>query len=157
LDVFRRICCFICPCALGGHPLFASFKRFLDHTQRRTTVGRTPLHEWLARPRYLYLTTHNTHKRQTSMVSVRFEPTISEDERPQTNVLDRAATGSGARGLKCQNFAHVIVFVCIKFMILWNLWQRVTHDKDTLLDTAHDLRYIRYMYISGLLFPSIFR
>ena len=37
-----------------------SFTRFLDHTQRRTTVGRTPLNEWLARLRYLYLTTHTT-------------------------------------------------------------------------------------------------
>jgi len=24
----------------------SSFLRFLDHTQRRTTVGRTPLDEW---------------------------------------------------------------------------------------------------------------
>jgi len=28
----------------------------LDHTQRRTTVGRTPLDEWWARRRDLYLT-----------------------------------------------------------------------------------------------------
>ena len=40
---------------------------FLDHIQRRTTVGRTPLDEWSARRRDLYLTTHNTHKRQTSI------------------------------------------------------------------------------------------
>ena len=29
----------------------SSFLRFLDHTQRRTTVGRTPLREWSARRR----------------------------------------------------------------------------------------------------------
>jgi hypothetical protein len=29
----------------------SSFLRFLDHTQRRTTVGRTPLDEWSARCR----------------------------------------------------------------------------------------------------------
>ena len=40
---------------------------FLDHTRRRTTVGRTPLDKWSARRRDLYLTTHNTHNRQTSM------------------------------------------------------------------------------------------
>jgi hypothetical protein len=34
---------------------------FLDHTQRRTTVGRTPLGERSARRRDLYLTTHDTH------------------------------------------------------------------------------------------------
>ena len=45
----------------------SSFMRFLDHTRRRTTVRRTPLDEWSARRRDLYLTTHNTHKRQTSM------------------------------------------------------------------------------------------
>ena len=42
------------------------FTRFLDHTQRRTTVGRTPLDEWPARRRDLYLTTHNNHNRQIS-------------------------------------------------------------------------------------------
>ena len=41
----------------------SSFTRFLDHTQRRTTVGRTPLDEWSARRRDLYLTTHNTHNK----------------------------------------------------------------------------------------------
>ena len=43
------------------------FTRFLDHTQRRTTVGRTPLNERSVRRRDLYLTTHNNHNRQTSM------------------------------------------------------------------------------------------
>jgi len=72
----------------------SSFLRFLDHTQRRTTVGRTLLNEWSARRRDLYLTTHNTHNRQTSMPCVGFEPTISTDERPQTYALDRTATGT---------------------------------------------------------------
>ena len=44
----------------------SSFLMFLDHTQRRTTVGRTPLNEWSARRRDLYLTTHDTHNRQIS-------------------------------------------------------------------------------------------
>ena len=39
----------------------ASFTRFLDHTQRRITVGRTPLDEWSASRTDLYLTTLNTH------------------------------------------------------------------------------------------------
>jgi hypothetical protein len=55
----------------------SSFRRFLYHTQRRTTVGRTPLDEGSAHRRDLYLTTHNTHNRQTSMPPVGFEPTIS--------------------------------------------------------------------------------
>ena len=43
----------------------SSLMRFLDYTQRRITVGRTPLDEWSARRRDLYLTTHNTQNRQT--------------------------------------------------------------------------------------------
>jgi hypothetical protein len=39
------------------------FARFLDHTQRRTTVGRIPLDDWSARRRDLHLTTHNTRNR----------------------------------------------------------------------------------------------
>jgi len=72
-----------------------SFLRFLDHTQRRTTVGRTSLDEWSARRRDLYLTTHDTHNRQTSMPPVVFELTISAGERPQTYALDRAGTETG--------------------------------------------------------------
>jgi hypothetical protein len=45
----------------------SSFTRFLDHTQRRPTVGRTPLDEWLVRSRDLYLTTYDTHNWQTSI------------------------------------------------------------------------------------------
>ena len=76
----------------------SSFLRFLDHTQRRITVGRTPLDEWSARRRDFYLTTHNTHNRQTFMPPVGFEPTISAGERPQTYAFDRADTGSGTNG-----------------------------------------------------------
>jgi hypothetical protein len=62
----------------------SSFTRFLDHTQRRITVGRSPLGEWSARRRDLYLTTYNTHNRQTSMPPVGFEPAISAGERQHT-------------------------------------------------------------------------
>jgi hypothetical protein len=55
---------------------------FLDHTQRRSTVGRTPLDERSARRRDLYLTTHDTHNRQISMTPVGVKPTISISERP---------------------------------------------------------------------------
>jgi len=43
-----------------------SLSRFQDHTQWRTSVCRTPLDEWSARRRDFYLTTQNTHNRQTS-------------------------------------------------------------------------------------------
>jgi hypothetical protein len=74
-----------------GRPHYRGFTITLRHS----TVGRTPLDEWSARCRDLYLTTHNTHKRHTSMSPVGFEPTIPISERPQTHALDRAATGIG--------------------------------------------------------------
>ena len=70
----------------------SSFTRFLDHTQRLTTVGRIPLDEWSARRRDLCLTTRNTHNRWTSIPPVAFEPTISAGEWPQTHALDPEAT-----------------------------------------------------------------
>jgi hypothetical protein len=53
----------------GGHNSLqwaraSSVTRFLHYTQRCTTVGRTPLDEWLTRRRGLYLTTHNTPNRR---------------------------------------------------------------------------------------------
>ena len=63
---------------------------------RHTTVGRTPLDKWSACRRDLYLTTHDTHNRQTSMPTAGFEPVIPANERQQTHVLDRAATGIGS-------------------------------------------------------------
>ena len=96
----------------GDSPQWArasSFKRFLGHTQRRATVGRTPLDEWSARRRDLYLTTHNTHNRQTSMLPVGFEPTIPASEPPQTHALDRAATGIGTWSNKYKKRNHTFL------------------------------------------------
>ena len=86
----------------------SSLLRFLDHTQRRNTVGRTPLDEWSARSRDLNLTTHNTHNRQTSMPPVGFEPTISSGERPQTYALDRAATGTSNKKVLSDLFQRTL-------------------------------------------------
>jgi len=67
-----------------------------NHTQRRTTVGRTPPNDWSACRKELNVITHNTHNRQTFMPPVGFEPKISAGEQPQTYVLDRVATGTGS-------------------------------------------------------------
>ena len=87
----------------------SSFTRFLDHTQRSTTVGRTTLEELSDRPRDLYLTTHNTHNRQISMPPVEFEPTISAGERPQTYALDRSTTGIGLVSVQTKSFSNFSV------------------------------------------------
>jgi len=74
---------FMCRC--NPKPAMASsFLRFLYYTQRRTTFNKTPLYEWSARRRYLYLTKHNTHKRQTFMLLGELEPPFSAGERRQT-------------------------------------------------------------------------
>jgi len=73
----KKFCLFVCFwCNSPQWARASSFTRFLDHT-RRTAVSRTPLDEWSARHRDIYLTTHNTHNKQTSMPPVGFEPTIS--------------------------------------------------------------------------------
>ena len=64
-------------------------------TLRHTTLCRTPLDEGSERRRDLYLTKHNTHKRQISMSPAGFEAAIPASERPQTQALDRAATVVG--------------------------------------------------------------
>jgi len=48
-----------------GHELLII--KGLTVTRRHTTVGRTPLDEWSARRRDLYLKTHNTRNRRISM------------------------------------------------------------------------------------------
>jgi hypothetical protein len=53
-------------------------------TLRHTILGRTSLDEGSARRRDLYLTTHNTQKRQASIPPVECEPAIAASKRPQT-------------------------------------------------------------------------
>jgi len=84
----------------------SSFTRFLDHI-RHITVGRTLLDEWSARRRDLYLTTHKTYNRQTSIPPVGFKPTISAHERPQIYALNRAAIGIGIRNI----YIYIYLFI----------------------------------------------
>jgi hypothetical protein len=54
-------------------------------SQLHTTLGRTPLDEWSARFRDLYVATYNAHRKRTSTRPAGFEPEISARERPQTH------------------------------------------------------------------------
>jgi len=65
----------------------------LDITLRHNTISRTPLDEWSARRRDLYLTKRNTRKSRTSMSLAGFAPAIPASERLQTHALDGAAAG----------------------------------------------------------------
>ena len=81
-----------------------------SHSFIHTTLGRTPLDEWSAPGRDLYLTTHNTQKRQTSMSLEAFEPTNQPRERRQTHALDRTTTGIDHLGVCKLSFPHRTVF-----------------------------------------------
>jgi hypothetical protein len=75
-------------------------------TLRHTTLGRTPLDECSTRRRDLYLTTHNTQKRQISIPLAGFEPTIPASERPHTLALDRTASEIAISLLNVMNSHH---------------------------------------------------
>ena len=70
-----------------GPPHYRGFTIILRHN----TLDRTPLYEWSARRRDLYLTTFT----RKSMPPAGFEPAIPASERPQTHALHRAATWLG--------------------------------------------------------------
>ena len=77
------------------------------------------LDEWSARRRILYLTTHNTPNRQTSMAPAGFEPTIPASERLRTDALDRVATGIGLlyslpfQNILCVSLNHEVCSGCL--------------------------------------------
>ena len=122
----------------------SSFTRFLDHTQRRTTVGRTPLDAWSARRRDLYLTTHNTHNRHTSMPPVGFETTISAGERPQTYALDSAATGTGVYRFRSRIFRHRLSVVSVKCFS--ETWPRGMGERAALLESSNRTYVLTCLY-----------
>jgi len=93
---YGHLLVFYPPVLLWPNPaMTSSILRFLDHTQRHTTFGRTPLDEWSTRRRYPYLKTCNIHNRQTSMPPTGFEHTIWVGERPESYAVNRAGTGPG--------------------------------------------------------------
>ena len=75
-------------CNKPSRPRLPHYRGFTI-TLRSTTLGRTPLDERSARRRDLYLTAHNTHKKQTSLPPAGFDSTIPGKERPKTHALDR--------------------------------------------------------------------
>jgi len=66
---------------VGQDPLIIEASQW--HSVIHTTLDRTPLDEWSARRRSLYLTTHNTHHRQTPIPAAGLELTILASERQQ--------------------------------------------------------------------------
>jgi hypothetical protein len=79
--------------ALSG-PALPNYRGFAI-TLRHTILIRTPLDAWSSHRRVPYVTTHNTHKRLTSMSAARFETAFPANKRLSTQTLSRAAAGMG--------------------------------------------------------------
>jgi len=96
---FRQfVCLFVCLfLSLQSQVAMASsFTRFLDHTQRHTTVGRTPLISSSHTP----LPDNTQHSQHTNIHAPGVIRTHSLSRRA---ALDRAATGTGLGILGCVN------------------------------------------------------
>jgi hypothetical protein len=83
-------------CAYWGFPQFEG--EYFFAMAQQPVVGQG-LHWTSDQPdaQTCYRTTHNTHKGQTSMPPLGFEPTVPASERLQTHALDPAATGIGLK------------------------------------------------------------
>jgi hypothetical protein len=125
-------------------------KRFLDYTQRRNTVSRTPLDEWSARRWDLYLTTHNIHKRQTSMLPPRFEPIISVGERSQTHVLDRAATGT-----VLSQHLHTVTYCSQNNMVLGKRQELNMLPSDLQIEYSNPLTEKSKLHVFSVIWQSL--
>jgi len=96
-----------------------SFTRFLDHTQRSTKVGRNPLDEWSACRRELYLTKHNTHKRQTSMPRRDSKPEFLQASGRGPTPLTERPPGPASPGLTSINSPFCPHSVFMLFVWIW--------------------------------------
>ena len=94
-------------------PMVSSFPRFLDHTQQRTTLGRTPLDEWSARRRDLYLTIYNNQNRQTSTApgGIRTH-NISRRAAADPRLRPRGHWDRQSSSVLVNKYSHVIRCIC---------------------------------------------
>jgi hypothetical protein len=83
-------------CCRPTRAMTFSLPIILDPTQRRTTVGRTPLKELLARRRGLYLTTRNSHNKHSC--------TPRDSNRQSQQASGRRPTSKTARQLMPAHF-----------------------------------------------------
>jgi len=84
-------------------------------TFRHTTVGRTPLDEWSARGRDLYVATYNAHRRWTYTRPAGFGPAISASERPQTHARP---LGSAFPDICFNTIPKSSVFPVVSFQVI---------------------------------------
>ena len=93
-----------------GPPHCPGFKITLRHT----TLSRTSLDEWSARRRDLYLTTHSTRKRHTSMPSAGFETAFPASKQAAADPRLQP------RGYRVRPYIYIYIYICVDF------WTRET-------------------------------
>jgi hypothetical protein len=118
--------------------MISSLLGFLDHTQRRITVGKTPLDKWSARRRDHYLTTHNTHNRQISIPSVGFKPAISGTSTKVSDTLVNKA-----------NLVHNFFSMFISFLYMFWATMCLSSGEITVF-MQHFVLVILYEWLSGM-------
>jgi len=96
------VCCYIlyvhCPCAVY---IIVQTHLCIANTLRHTTFGRT-LEEWSVHRRDLYLTTHNTHKKQKSMTQ--------RDSIPQSQ--EASGCGPKPKTARPLGSAYICINIC---------------------------------------------
>ena len=102
------------------------------------TLGKTPLDEWSALRRDLYLTTHITDKRHPRHVAI--EAAIPTSEWPQNHTLDGAAIGIGWKSAYCKG-KHRSLITCH-----WGDWSRTSPLNKWLTDK---LLYATQFYVAS--------
>ena len=63
------------------------------YSLKHMKISRIPLDHWSTQLKDLYLTTHNTHNRQISILLAEIQPTVPPNQKPQSHFLDCAASG----------------------------------------------------------------
>jgi len=87
----------------ASRAMASSVVRFLDHTQRLTAVGRTPLDEWSSRRRDLYLKTHNPQQTKSHALGAIWTH----------NLCSRSAAG-----LRLRPPGHLVLAAFVKYIFL---------------------------------------
>ena len=99
----KRLHIYVCQSRWSRLPVWKSSITF-----SYAILGKTPLDEWSDRHRDLYHTTHNTHKRPTSITAEGFEPAVPASKRPQTHALDRAAIAIDIRAINANDIVMCV-------------------------------------------------
>jgi hypothetical protein len=127
-------------------PHYWGFKTTLRHTHTYTNT-RHDSSRWVngRSQKPLYLTTHSTHRTETSMLPAGFEHTIPAWERPQTHALDRAATGDKLKELNIINLVNLLT-IFVKILIALPFWESYVVTK---LHSKYTEHFSRIVGING--------